>query len=866
LKKFLAITILAAVIFGGTFALADGPVSPTMQQISNIFFNLQGTKPMQGNLNMGGHNITNSTGFSNTSGAAAQAQAYTHSNQPITLKFFGTHYNNPRFSNDTTQTPYFANTAGSVRTWDTFGQHLTWKEIETANGVYNWSNLDAYVAWALTNNMEITFTLGQPPAWAVAGGLDNNPGTDYNYNTPDPAHPEYWEDFCTAIATRYKGEISSYEIWNEPPGYYLGTASQLATLTQEASTAIKAADPAAKIISASCTATTGISWLDSYFSALQSLGALSSIDIVGYHLYVYPYPPEAMIDLAQQVRGVMFKYGIGTMPLWDAETSWNGYVDAVTGVGVSDSIGAPTSPMPGKQQAGYLLRLFLSGAAAGCDRVFMYGMDQAWSAISPVNLSSPSNLTQTGKALQWLTEWMVGKRIVNYNHDKANGIFTLTAKDSNGIPSSWLWTEDAKPQTITLNTEKGTGSFTNWSGVTTFGTMSSVRVPINYAPKLVSGYNPQYAGDSFSYTPQYSPIMTQPPFDQLGSLNVAGGVTYISPGTAPITGAEMVPDPYFATPGDWTAPTGWTISGGIATALHSGTMSSLHPFPSILTTTGQEYQITLTVNSGTTGVYVLLYSASGSTFSTYYYSPGTYVWDIVSPRTQYIDIQTAGSSPNVSVSYFSVKPISYSAVSLTQSAGLTYDPVGQIFYAPNISTGAMHGNADTVTGLSVTSGKTLIALNSITLQGTDGTTFTFPMTSKTIMANDFSNATYTPPNLVATVDLTAQSADIGATTFYTAPADGFYLLMISGEVTQAATSSSTLQGPVVTYYDKDTNTLEYAGPGNSTANTVGTIVKNTYPIYVKSGTILQYYVNAYASSGVTPMQFAAHIRLQWVSN
>ena len=229
MKKYLLI-LSALCIAGGcaTAALAgNGLVRPSMQQIANTFLNLGGTKPMTGDINMGGHNITNSPGYTTMSGLSAQTATFSHSNQPIKLDFFGTHFSYPRFSNNTAQTPYFSNTAGSVRTWDTWESHLTWKEIETSNGVYNWTNLDAYVAWAQANGMEITFTLGQPPSCVVAGGLDSNPGADDNYNTPDPAHPEYWEDFCTALAARYKGKISSYEIWNEPPGYYLGRPPSL---------------------------------------------------------------------------------------------------------------------------------------------------------------------------------------------------------------------------------------------------------------------------------------------------------------------------------------------------------------------------------------------------------------------------------------------------------------------------------------------------------------------------------------------------------------------------------------------------------------------------------------------------------------
>ncbi len=692
MKKYLLILSMLCIVGGcATAALAaDGPVRPSMQQIVNTFLNLAGTKPMNADINLGGHNITNSPGYATVSSLASQTAAYTHSNQPITMDFFGTHFAHPRFSSNTTLTPWFANTAGSVRTWDTWESNLTWKAIETANGVYSWTNLDAYVAWARANNMEITFTLGQPPSWAVAGAADSNPGSAYyNYNTPDPAHPEYWENFCTALATRYKGEIEAYEIWNEPPGYYLGTPTQLAALTQEASTAIKAVDPAAKIVSASCTGTGSISWLDSYFSALQSLGALNSIDVAGYHLYVSG-PPDDMVDLADRVRAVMFKYGVGSLPLWDTETTWNSYTDAVTGLGVSGGDYGPATPMPSKQQAGYLTRMFLSGLASGCDKVFMYGMDHDWSAILPVNPAHPSYLTQAGKMLQQLVSWAVGKRVVGYRHDTVNGIFTLTAKDSNGNPSSWVWTEDSKPQTIKVDTAKASGSFTNWSGVTSFGLMSSMNVPINYAPKLIQGYNPQYAGDDFNYRPPYSPVTTAPPFDNLAALNVAGGVTYISSGTTPIIGAEMNPDPHFATPGDWSTVTGWTVPGnGTLVVSNSGGVGETYTHPILYSVPGQAYQITITISAVTSGTYVSagLWSASGTQYTTGHNTTGTFTQTITAARVEYIGIVASGSTPSATITYFSVKPVNYSAVSLTQSSGFVYDPTGKVLTVPFISTG-----------------------------------------------------------------------------------------------------------------------------------------------------------------------------------
>lgn len=64
----------------------------------------------------------------------------------------------------------------------------------------------------------------------------------------------------------------------------------------------------------------------------------------------------------------------------------------------------------------------------------------------------------------------------------------------------------------------------------------------------------------------------------------------------------------------------------------------------------------------------------------------------------------------------------------------------------NAIVGGVTGNAGTVTGLSFATGKTLTVNNIITLAaGGDSQTFTLPATSKTLMANDYSNASGNAP-------------------------------------------------------------------------------------------------------------------------
>jgi len=71
-------------------------------------------------------------------------------------------------------------------------------------------------------------------------------------------------------------------------------------------------------------------------------------------------------------------------------------------------------------------------------------------------------------------------------------------------------------------------------------------------------------------------------------------------------------------------------------------------------------------------------------------------------------------------------------------------------------------------GTIITSAKSLSVSNTLTLVGTDGTTMTFPSSSKTIMASDFSNASSgtLPNNTVATTQSAGDNSTKVATTAY----------------------------------------------------------------------------------------------------
>lgn len=113
-----------------------------------------------------------------------------------------------------------------------------------------------------------------------------------------------------------------------------------------------------------------------------------------------------------------------------------------------------------------------------------------------------------------------------------------------------------------------------------------------------------------------------------------------------------------------------------------------------------------------------------------------------------------------------------------------------------------------------------------------------------------------------------QAANIGATTIYAVPAGrgGLYRVSAYGVVTQAATTSSTLPNIGVLWTDNDANVALSANnmtPTN-TANAVGAFSPGDQVISVREGTNIQFQTSNYASSGATPMQYAVHLRLEYL--
>jgi GH35 family endo-1,4-beta-xylanase len=144
--------------------------------------------------------------------------------------------------NYVTTTPWPSIPVASLRTWDTAAN---WADIEPAQNVYVWTNLDALTDLAQRHGVDLLFTLGRTPRWASASPDSKSP---YGPGQcAPPAHIQFWDEFLRAVVNHAGGKIRFWETWNEPQtpdsGTYCGDVSTMVKLQQRAYEIIKAINP-----------------------------------------------------------------------------------------------------------------------------------------------------------------------------------------------------------------------------------------------------------------------------------------------------------------------------------------------------------------------------------------------------------------------------------------------------------------------------------------------------------------------------------------------------------------------------------------------------------------------------------------------
>jgi Tol biopolymer transport system component len=212
--------------------------------------------------------------------------------------------------------------------FDWVKSYVNWETVEPEPGVFRWLDpdniLDAFEGYGVRILMRVHGT----PAWAKPED------TFLSYPPDDTAD---FARFMEALATRYKGQVAAYEIWNEPNlnyewGYLEPDPAGYTAMLKAAYQAVKAVDPDALVISGGLATTgdgspTAMGDLD-FLQGMYDAGVQGYFDALGSHPYAFGNDPDyedpwgLSLSRVTQQREVMLRNGDGETPIWITEAGW----------------------------------------------------------------------------------------------------------------------------------------------------------------------------------------------------------------------------------------------------------------------------------------------------------------------------------------------------------------------------------------------------------------------------------------------------------------------------------------------------------------------------------------------------------------
>jgi Glycosyl hydrolases family 39 len=336
---------------------------------------------------------------------------------PIPSTYFGMHILHLSGSLPGYETAWPQVNVPAFRLWDV---RVTWPDLEPTRGQWKFAVLDNILHQASEHETEVHLTFGFTPGWASSRPTEASlyqPG-----NAAEPKSMDDWINFVRTVATRYKGQIHTYEIWNEPNvhRYWSGSVEQMVEMAHQAHNIIKSIDPSAIIISPAPAGKLALPWFTSFLSA----GGGRYADVIGYHFYVNPAPPEAMVPLIRTVQGILREHEAGEKPLWDTEAGW------VQPPAISDELGAA-----------YVARAFLLNWAAGVQRFYWYAwVTRSKGPFLPTIEADGKTLAPEGTAYGVIQKWLTGTVM---NGCEQNVSHSWTCQLSDGRVNKWIvWNPD----------------------------------------------------------------------------------------------------------------------------------------------------------------------------------------------------------------------------------------------------------------------------------------------------------------------------------------------------------------------------------------------------------------------------------------
>jgi hypothetical protein len=254
-----------------------------------------------------------------------------------------------------------------------------WAELQGSGQNADWNIFhvqDGWLADAAAHGRQVVGLIEKTPQWATDGRLGTGVPRGLYLPIDDPNN--LWASFVRTLVARYAGRVDHWIIWNEPdvqpPDFgvqFDGTEADYYQLVKVAYLVAKQANPNAVIHLAGLTYyhdTTHhrVAYLQRFINAAKKDPTAAAhhdyFDIATLHIY---YNSDEVYNVTQIIRNILRQNGL-KQPLWINETNAQPSDDPL------NTWQAPTHIVSLDQQAGFLVKSFAMGLAAGADRLAVY--------------------------------------------------------------------------------------------------------------------------------------------------------------------------------------------------------------------------------------------------------------------------------------------------------------------------------------------------------------------------------------------------------------------------------------------------------------------------------------------------------------
>jgi len=235
---------------------------------------------------------------------------------------------------------------------------FSWNGIEPEQGKYDFRFWDMLVDEASTSGIELIPYVAYTPEWAARDKK--------NFWEQPPSDPRTFSTIMERLATRYRGRIHGWELWNEPDNreYWQGTAGEFAQMVIPAAQAVRRADPSARLVLG------GMSYGPADF--FQQLALKYQIgqyfDVIATHAYPESWHEQRAEEVFQKELPRMeelVKRSGGTPVLWVNEMGYSDYRYDPSHASVYGTNIYYSYEHTSRYAADFLLKSFLMTAASG---------------------------------------------------------------------------------------------------------------------------------------------------------------------------------------------------------------------------------------------------------------------------------------------------------------------------------------------------------------------------------------------------------------------------------------------------------------------------------------------------------------------